>query len=143
MDAEALLYVNIERLIAVAPSNYMQLRSGKVLGQVSDNEKSVAYHIPGEQHQWKFSGHVAKYLFQSQLGHVMGQTHELVLVGADFTVGQRAAKKKWKEAAAAAPQSVVALAQKKTRKARKDVRRKVNKKKRIDWDGAYRPGVPI
>lgn len=119
----------------------MQLRSGKLLGQVSDNEKSVAYHIPGEQHQWEFSGHMAKYMFQRQLGHVMGQTNELVLVGADYTANQKAAKKQRKEAAAA--QAAVAQAQRKAKKQRKDVRRKSNKKKRIDWDGPYRPGVPI
>ena len=119
----------------------MKLRSGKLLGQVSDNRKSVAYHIPGEQHQWEFSGHVAKDMFQRQLGHVMGQTHELMLVGADRAASQKAAKKKRKEAAAA--QSVVVLAQKKAKKARKDVRRKSNKKKKFDWDGAYRPGNPV
>ena len=103
----------------------MKLRSGKLLGQVSDNEKSVAYHIPGEQHQWVFSGYIAKYMFQRQLGHVMGQTHELILVGADCTANQKAAKKKRKEAAAT--QAVVAAAHKKAKKARKVVRRKTNK----------------
>ena len=141
MDAEALLYVNIERPIAVAPSQCMKLRSGKLLGQVSDNEKSVTYHVPGEQHQWELSGHMAKYMFQRQLGHVMGQTHELVLAGADYTASQKLAKKQRKEAAAA--QVVVAQAQKKAKKQRKDVRRKSDKKQRIDWDGPYRPGVPI
>lgn len=134
MDAEALLYVNVERPIAVAPSNCMQLQSGKLLGQVSDNEKSVAYHIPEEQHQWEFSGHMANYMFQRQLGHIMGQTHEIVLVGADYTANQKVAKRKRTKAAAA--RSVIALAQKKAKKARKDVRRKSNKKKRVDWDGA-------
>ena len=119
----------------------MQLRSGKLLGQVSDNEKSVAYHIPGEKHQWEFSGHMAKYMFQRQLGHVVGQTHEIVLVGADFTASQNVAKQKRKKAAAV--QSTVTVAQRKAKKARKDVRRKSNKKKRFDWDGAYHPGVPI
>lgn len=112
----------------------MQLQSGKLLGQVSDNEKSVAYHIPEEQHQWEFSGHMANYMFQRQLGHIMGQTHEIVLVGADYTANQKVAKRKRTKAAAA--RSVIALAQKKAKKARKDVRRKSNKKKRVDWDGA-------
>lgn len=84
---------------------------------------------------------MAKYMFQRQLGHVMGQSHEIVLVGADYTASQNVAKKTRKKAAAV--QSAVALVQKKAKKARKDVRRKSNKKKRIDWDGAYHPGVPI
>ncbi len=103
----------------------MELRSGKLLGQVSDNETSVAYHIPGEQHQWVFSGHLAKYMFQRQLGHVMGQTHEIVLVGADYAASQKVAKKKRKNVAAA--QAVGAVAQRRAKKARKDVRRKANK----------------
>lgn len=103
----------------------MKLRSGKLLGQISDNEKSVGYHIPGEQHQWVFSGYIAKYMFQKQLGHVMGQTHELILVGADCTANKKAAKRKRKEAAAT--QAVAAAAQKKAKKARKVVRRKTNK----------------
>ena len=132
-----MLYVNIERPIAVAPSNCMQLRSGKLLGQVSDNEKSVAYLIPEEQRQWEFSGHMAKDIFQRQLGHVIGQTHQIMLVGADYTASQSVAKQKRKKAAA------VAIAQKKAKKAKKDVRRKSNKKKRFHWDGAYHTGVPI
>ena len=141
MDAEALPYVNIERPIAVAPRNFMKLRNDELLGQVSNNEKLVTYHIPGEQHKWEFSGHMAKYIFQRQLGHVTGQTHKLLLVGADYTASQKVAKKKRKETAAA--HAVVALAQKKAKKARKDVRRKSNKEKRFDWDGAYRSEVPM
>ena len=122
MDAEALLYVNIERPIAVAPSNGMQLQSGKVLGQVSDNGESVAYHIPGEQHQWEFTGYLPKDIFQRELGHVAGQTHELILVGADYAANQRAAKTTRKKAAA-----VDTVARKKAKKAGKNARRKAHK----------------
>ena len=84
---------------------------------------------------------MAKDMFQRQLGHVIGQTHEIMLVGADYTASQNVAKQKRKNAAAV--QSAVTIAQKKAKKARKDVRRKSNKKKRFDWDGAYHTGVPI
>lgn len=118
----------------------MTLRNDELLGQVSNNEKSVSYHIKGEQHPWVFSGHMANTMFQRLLGHVTGQTHELLLVGADYTASQKLTKKKRKEAAA--ERAVVALAQKKAKKGRKDMRRRANKKERIYRDAAYHPGVP-
>ena len=114
LDAEALLYVNIERPIAVAPSNCMELQSDKLLGQVGANETSVAYHIPGEQHAWEFNGHMANPIFQKQLEHVMDQTHEVLLVGVEYRASQKAAKQERKKAAT--EQAVVALAQKMAKK---------------------------
>ena len=57
----------------------------------------------------------------------MGQTREIIQVGAGYRANQKVAKNARKEAAAT--QAVVAVAQSKAKKARKVVRRKSNKKK--------------